>query len=119
MALEVEESLDDLPALSWLVMDVVESFFFAAEVADLELEEEEEEAGLVILVLPRERIHWATLCQSWVVNISPKVQQITLNAKKWNYFSNILIGCYVRVCMSVLHYEWNCTNVSHGTETRQ
>lgn len=94
MALEVEESLDDLPALSWLVMDVVESFFFAAEVADLELEEEEEEeAGLVILVLPRERIHWATLCQSWVVNISPKVQQITLNAKKIHFFSEMLKSC--------------------------
>ena len=77
LALEVDESLDDLPPLSWLVMDVVEIFF--AEAAGLELEEE---AGLVILVLPRERIHWATLCQSWAVNISPKVQQITLNAKE-------------------------------------
>jgi hypothetical protein len=74
VALAVEESLDDLPPLSLLVMDVVEIFF-----AECGLEEE---AGLVILVLPRERIHWATLCQSWAVNISPKVQQITLNAER-------------------------------------
>ena len=49
VALEVEDSLDDLPALSLLVMDVVEIFFVGLEL--------EEEAGLVILVLTRERIH--------------------------------------------------------------
>ena len=51
VALDVEESLDDLPALSLLVMDVVEIFF---DEGGLDVEEE---AGLVILVLTREMIH--------------------------------------------------------------
>ena len=73
----MDDSLDDLPALSVLVMDEVETFF--VDGADLE---EEEAAGLVILVRTSEMTHWATLCQSWTVNISPKVQQITLNAER-------------------------------------